>query len=64
MGKDYSRQIAEILLTLKYMNDNLHKIEDDLFSVSQKMSDQAPKDNTTFKHLVVIKLPEKKKERK
>ena len=64
MGKDYSRQIAEILLTLKNINDNLHKIEDDLFSVSKKMTEQPPKGETTFKHLVVVKLPEKKKERK
>ena len=54
MAKDYSQQLSLILMTLRNINDHLKAIE-------ENSAKPQPEPNNTFKHVVVIKTPEKKK---
>ena len=56
MAKNYTKQISEILLTLKNINDNLHSIEDQLVEVNKMVN--RPAETPTMKHIVVIKNQE------
>jgi hypothetical protein len=60
MAKDYSPQLSSLLVTLRNINDHLKEIDDHLLSISQKMNTPTTDGSTTFKHIVVIKPPEKK----
>ena len=54
MGKDYTKVLTEILITLANINDKLRKIED-------KLSVEKPNEPQVFKHIVAYK-PYKGKE--
>lgn len=54
MGKDYTKVLTEILITLANINDKLRKIED-------KLSVEKPNEQQVFKHIVAYK-PYKEKE--
>ena len=56
MAKDYSPQLSALLVTLRNINDHLKAIEEKLSEPTEN--------NTTFKHIVLVKTPEKKKENK
>ena len=55
MAKDYSQLLSTMLITLRNINDHLKVIEENVTSA------QVDK-NSTFKHIVVIKPQEPKKE--
>jgi hypothetical protein len=64
MAKDYSPQLSSLLITLRNINDHLKEIDDHLLTISQKIDEAKPDSTTAFKHIVVIKSPEKNKEHK
>lgn len=50
MARDYSQQLSQILVTLKNINDNIRRLDDEIFDLNTKLEK-----STTTKHLVVIK---------
>ena len=50
MARDYSQQLSQILVTLKNINDNIRRLDEEMFDLHTRLSKA-----TTMKHLVVIK---------
>jgi hypothetical protein len=64
MRKDYSQQLSAQLLTLRNINDHLKNMEDSLKAIMKKLDEKQFPENTTFKHLVVLKNNKYNKEKK
>ena len=64
MRKDYSQQLSGLLLTLRNINDHLKNMEDSLKAIMKKLGENQFSENTTFKHIVVLKNDKHNKEKK
>lgn len=64
MKKDYSQQLSALLLTLRNINDHLKSMGDSLKTIVKKLEEKQFLENTTFRHLVVLKNNKYDKEKK
>lgn len=63
MGRDYTKIMTEILISLKNLNDKARICEDTLIEVCAKMNklEQANEKQDPSKHIVVLRVEDKKR---
>ena len=56
MARDYSPVLSEILLTLKNINDNIKRVEDEIFDINKRLESQNIEKPEVLKHQHIIMI--------